>query len=66
MQGERRRRGICRSWLHTFCSFSTPRSLFDCLEKRYAELDQLCNPKPNSAAMRSLLRCKHEVGVAGV
>jgi hypothetical protein len=40
--------------------------VFDCLEKRYAELDQLCNPKPNSAAMRSLLRCKHEVGVAGV
>ena len=26
-------------WLHTVRSFSTPRSLFDCLEKRYAELD---------------------------
>jgi hypothetical protein len=35
-------------------------------EKRYAELDHLCNPKPNSAAMRALLRCEHEVGVAGV
>jgi hypothetical protein len=32
------------------------------------ELDQLClcNPKLNSAAMRALLRCEHEVGVAGV
>ncbi len=30
------------------------------LEKRDAELDQLCNPKPNSAAMRALLRCEHE------
>jgi hypothetical protein len=29
-------------------------------------LDQLCNPKLNSAAMRALLRCEHEVGVAGV
>jgi hypothetical protein len=35
-------------------------------EKRYAELDQLCKPKSNSAAMRALLRCEHEVGVAGV
>jgi hypothetical protein len=35
-------------------------------EKRYAELDQLCNPKSNSAAMRALLRCEHKVGVAGV
>ena len=35
-------------------------------EKCYAELDQLCNPKSNSAAMRALLRCEHEVGVAGV
>jgi hypothetical protein len=32
-------------------------------EKRCAEL---CNPKSNSAAMRALLRCEHEVGVAGV
>jgi hypothetical protein len=24
------------------------------LEKRYAELDQLCNPKSNSAVMRAL------------
>ena len=29
-------------------------------EKRYAELDQHCNPKSNSAAMRALLRCEHE------
>jgi hypothetical protein len=29
-------------------------------EKRYAEFDQLCNPKSNSAAMRALLRCEHE------
>ena len=35
-------------------------------EKRYTEFDQLCNSKSNSAAMRSLLRCEHEVGVAGV
>ena len=35
-------------------------------EKRCAELDQLCNPNSNSAAMRALLRCEHEVGVAGV
>jgi hypothetical protein len=35
-------------------------------EKRYAELDQFCNPKSNSAAMRALLRCEHEMGVAGV
>ncbi len=35
-------------------------------ENRYAELDQLCNPKSNSAAMRALLRCEHDVGVAGV
>ena len=34
-------------------------------EKRYAELDQLCNLKSNSAAMRALLRCEHEVSVAG-
>jgi hypothetical protein len=32
----------------------------------YAELDQLCNPKSNSAAMRALLRCEHEVSVAGI
>jgi hypothetical protein len=25
-------------------------------EKRHAELDQLCNPKSNSAAMRALAR----------
>jgi hypothetical protein len=30
------------------------------------ELDQLCNPKSNSAEMRALLRCEFEVGVAGV
>jgi hypothetical protein len=41
-------------------------ALFECLEKRYAELDQLCNPKSNSAAMRALLRCEREVGVDGV
>ncbi len=35
-------------------------------EKRYAELDQLCNPKSNSAAMRALLRCEYKVGVTGV
>jgi hypothetical protein len=29
-------------------------------EKRYADLDQLCNPKSNSAAIRALLRCEHE------
>ncbi len=29
-------------------------------EKCYAELDQLCNPKSNSAALRALLRCEHE------
>ena len=53
--GERRRRG-CRSWLHTFRSFTTPCSLFDCLEKRYAELDQLCNLMSNSAEMRARAR----------
>jgi hypothetical protein len=35
-------------------------------EKRCAELDQLCNPKSNSAAVALPLRCEHEVGVAGV
>ncbi len=29
-------------------------------EKRDAELDQLCNPKSNSAEMRALLRCELE------
>jgi hypothetical protein len=57
---------LSRSWLHTFRSFTTPRSLFDCLEKRYAEFDQLCDPKSNSGRDALLLRCEHEVGVAGV
>jgi hypothetical protein len=29
-------------------------------EKCYAELDQLCNPKSNSGAMRALLRHEHK------
>ena len=36
-------------------------------EKRYADLDQLCNAKSNSVVMRALLRCvEHEVGVTGL
>jgi hypothetical protein len=41
-----------------------PLPVFD--DNVYAELDQLCNSKSNSAAMRALLRCEHKVGVAGV
>jgi hypothetical protein len=59
-------RGLCRSWLHTVRSFSTPRSLFDCLEKRYAELDQLCNLMSNSAADARAAALRARVGVAGV
>ncbi len=44
-------------WLHTFRSFTTPRSLFDCLEKRYAELDQLCNPKLGPRCVRCCAAC---------
>jgi hypothetical protein len=44
LQGERRRRGICRSWLHTVRSFSTPRSLFDCL------VDSRCAASANRGA----------------
>jgi hypothetical protein len=35
-------------------------------EKRYAEFDQLCNPKSNSAAMRAAAALRARVGVAGV
>ena len=35
-----------------------PLPVFD--DNVYAELDQLCNPKSNSAAIRALLRCEHE------
>jgi hypothetical protein len=35
-------------------------------EKRYADLDQLCNPKSNSAAMRAAAALRARVDVAGV
>jgi hypothetical protein len=35
-------------------------------ENRYAELDQLCNPKSNSASMRAAAALRARVGAAGV
>ncbi len=46
-------RPLSRSWLHTFRSFTTPRSLFDCLVDRFGKPLRLSGSQRNAIVSRT-------------